>query len=49
MPLPITVIVIAEVRGVDAARRDDFKRWSSAIVSQFNDVSPQASGGTAKR
>lgn len=30
IPLPVTVI--AEILGVDAARRDDFKRWSDAIV-----------------
>jgi cytochrome P450 len=30
VPLPVTVI--AEILGVDPARRDDFKRWSSAIV-----------------
>jgi cytochrome P450 len=40
MPLPVTVI--AEILGVDASRRDDFKRWSNAIVSQFNDASPEA-------
>jgi cytochrome P450 len=38
-PLPVTVI--AEILGVDASRRDDFKRWSTAIVSQF-------SGGTVE-
>jgi cytochrome P450 len=30
-PLPVTVI--AEILGVDASRRDDFKRWSNAIVA----------------
>ena len=29
-PLPVTVI--AEILGVDASKRDDFKRWSNAIV-----------------
>jgi len=30
VPLPVTII--AEILGVDASRRDDFKRWSSASV-----------------
>jgi cytochrome P450 len=30
IPLPVTVI--AEILGVDPARRDDFKRWSDAII-----------------
>jgi cytochrome P450 len=29
---PLPVIVIAEILGVDASRRADFKRWSNAIV-----------------
>ena len=32
VPLPVTVI--AELLGVDAGRRDDFKRWSTAVVRQ---------------
>jgi cytochrome P450 len=39
-PLPVTVI--AEILGVDPSRRDDFKRWSNAIVGGFNDPSPAA-------
>ncbi len=39
-PLPVTVI--AEILGVDASRRDDFKRWSNAIVGAFDDPSPEA-------
>jgi cytochrome P450 len=31
IPLPVTVI--AEILGVDPALRDDFKRWSNAIVN----------------
>jgi cytochrome P450 len=38
---PLPVIVIAEILGVDATRRDDFKRWSNAIVGGFNDPSPE--------
>jgi cytochrome P450 len=38
-PLPVTVI--AEILGVDASRREDFKRWSNAIVGGFNDPSPE--------
>ncbi len=35
-PLPVTVI--AELLGVSPRRRDDFKRWSDALVSgQFNE------------
>ena len=32
VPLPVTVI--AELLGVDAARRDDFKRWSSIVITE---------------
>jgi cytochrome P450 len=40
---PLPVIVIAEILGVDASRRDDFKRWSNAIVggSQGTVPSPE--------
>ncbi len=38
-PLPVTVI--AEILGVDASKRDDFKRWSNAIVGGFDDPSPE--------
>ncbi len=31
MPLPVTII--AEILGVEASRRDDFKRWSNAVVA----------------
>jgi cytochrome P450 len=30
VPLPVTII--AEILGVDPERRDDFKRWSSAVI-----------------
>ena len=30
MPLPVTII--AEILGVEASRRDDFKRWSNATI-----------------
>ncbi len=32
IPLPVTII--AEILGVDPTRRDDFKRWSNAIVEE---------------
>lgn len=35
MPLPVTII--AEILGVEADRRDDFKRWSTAVVSATGD------------
>ena len=31
MPLPVTII--AEILGVESSRRDDFKRWSNAVVA----------------
>lgn len=31
MPLPVTII--AEILGIEASRRDDFKRWSNAVVA----------------
>ena len=37
-PLPVTVI--AEILGIDPARREDFKRWSNAIVNGFGDGTP---------
>lgn len=33
---PLPVIVIAEMLGVDPERRDDFKRWSDAVIGTFN-------------
>jgi cytochrome P450 len=38
MPLPVTII--AEILGVEAARREDFKRWSNATIG--NSVGPMA-------
>ncbi len=35
IPLPVTII--AEILGVDAGRRADFKRWSNAIVGTVSD------------
>lgn len=29
---PVPVVVIAEILGVDSSRREDFKRWSDALV-----------------
>ena len=37
-PLPVTVI--AEILGIDPARREDFKRWSNAIVNGLGDGTP---------
>jgi cytochrome P450 len=34
-PLPVTVI--AEILGIDPSRREDFKRWSNAIVNGMGD------------
>ena len=34
VPLPVTII--AEMLGVDAGRRADFKRWSNALVSMMS-------------
>ncbi len=31
MPLPVTII--AEILGVESSQRDDFKRWSNAVVA----------------
>jgi cytochrome P450 len=39
VPLPVTVI--AEVLGVAPERRDDFRRWSEAIVGQFDGTRDQ--------
>jgi cytochrome P450 len=33
---PLPVIVIAEMLGVEPERRDDFKRWSDAVIGTFN-------------
>ncbi len=34
LAVPLPVIVIAEILGVEPGRREDFKRWSNAVVSQ---------------
>jgi cytochrome P450 len=34
LAVPLPVIVIAEILGVEPERREDFKRWSDAVVSQ---------------
>ena len=39
VPLPVTVI--AEILGVDAERRDDFKRWSNAVIMNINNADRQ--------
>ena len=41
---PLPVIVIAEMLGVEPERRDDFKRWSDAVIGTFN----TALGGEAQ-
>jgi cytochrome P450 len=33
LAVPLPAIVIAEILGVEAERRDDFKRWSDAIIT----------------
>jgi cytochrome P450 len=38
-PLPVTVI--AEILGIDPSRREDFKRWSNAIVNGLGDGTAQ--------
>jgi cytochrome P450 len=38
LAMPLPVIVISQILGVDPSRRDDFKRWSNAIVSQFQEA-----------
>jgi cytochrome P450 len=35
IPLPVTII--AEILGVDPARREEFKRWSNALVGTLSD------------
>ena len=39
MPLPVTII--AEILGVDPARKEDFKRWSDHIVLEFMGQIPE--------
>jgi cytochrome P450 len=39
IPLPVTII--AELLGVDPARKEDFKRWSDWIVTDFMGEIPQ--------
>ena len=38
LAIPVPVTVIAEMLGVDPERRDDFKRWSDAIVTSTTGV-----------
>ena len=40
LSVPLPVAVIAEILGVDAARQDDFRRWSDATVGMM-DRSPE--------
>jgi cytochrome P450 len=37
LAVPLPVIVIAELLGVEPSRRNDFKRWSNAVVSQVTE------------
>jgi len=39
--VPLPVIVIAELLGIEIERRDDFKRWSDAVVQVVNGISPE--------
>jgi cytochrome P450 len=39
---PLPVIVIAEMLGVEAEKRDDFKRWSDDVIGTFNGIMDQA-------
>ena len=41
IPLPVTII--AEMLGVDAARRADFKRWSNALLSVMSGAARRGS------
>jgi len=41
IPLPVTII--AEMLGVDAGRRADFKRWSNALVSVMSGAASRGS------
>ena len=45
VPLPVTVI--AELLGVDPALREDFKRWSTAVVNQDAVRQTAEAGGSA--
>src|SRR5438876_8475244 len=40
---PLPVIVVAEMLGIPSAERDDFKRWSDAIVGTSHQKSEEAS------
>lgn len=42
LAVPLPVIVISRILGVDASRRDDFKRWSNAFISQFQGADERA-------
>lgn len=37
LAIPLPVMIIAEILGVDPARREEFKRWSNAIVGTLSD------------
>jgi len=43
LAIPVPVTVISELLGVDPERRDDFKRWSDAIVASSGDGDPSRS------
>jgi cytochrome P450 len=44
LAVPLPVIVIAEILGVDPERREDFKRWSNAAVTTIGSDDPAERG-----
>lgn len=44
LAIPFPVLVIAEVLGIPAERREDFKRWSDALVGQLDGAADPAAG-----
>ena len=44
LAVPLPVIVIAEILGVEPERRADFKRWSDAVVSQVTQPGQRPTG-----
>jgi cytochrome P450 len=46
MPLPVTII--AEILGVDPARKEDFKRWSDQVLTDDSQLPPEEAAAHAK-